>query len=53
MGLLTIVLMAVIVLVILGIGPNAFWDGSVRAFNIAKVRAEGFVEEERGTAIEN
>lgn len=29
MSFLTIVLIALIVLVILGIGLNAFWDGSV------------------------
>jgi hypothetical protein len=29
MSFLTIVLIALIVLVILGIGVNAFWDGSV------------------------
>jgi hypothetical protein len=46
MSFLTIVLIAVIVLVILGIGLGAFWDGLVRGFNIAKDRAEGFVEEE-------
>jgi hypothetical protein len=33
--------------VILGIGLNAFWDALVRGFNIARDRAEEFVEEER------
>jgi flagellar basal body-associated protein FliL len=47
MGLLTIVLIVVIVLVILGIGIGAFWDALVRGFNIAKDRAEGFVDEAR------
>jgi hypothetical protein len=47
MSFLTIVLIAVIMLAILGIGFSAFWDGLVRGFNIAKDRAEGFVEEER------
>jgi hypothetical protein len=37
MSFLTIALIALIVLVILGIGLNAFWDGSVkRIHNIAK-----------------
>jgi hypothetical protein len=50
MSLLSIVLIAVIVLAILGMGLGAFWDALVGGFNIAKDRAEGFVEEGRSTA---
>jgi len=46
MGLGTIVLLVVIVLLILGIGFNAFWDALVRGFNIVRDRAEEFVDEE-------
>jgi hypothetical protein len=46
MGLGTIVLLVVIVLLILGIGFSAFWDGLVRGFNIARDRAEEFVDEQ-------
>jgi hypothetical protein len=48
---LTVVLIAVIVLVILGIGVSAFWDALVRGFNIAKDRADEFVDDK--TIIEN
>jgi hypothetical protein len=47
MGLGTIVLLVVIVLLILGIGFSAFWDGLVRGFNIARDRAEEFVDEQQ------
>jgi flagellar basal body-associated protein FliL len=47
MGLGTIVLIVVIVLLILGIGFSAFWDGLVRGFNIARDRAEEFVDEQQ------
>jgi hypothetical protein len=46
MGLGTIVLLVVIILVILGIGFSAFWDALVRGFNIARDRAEEFVDEQ-------
>ena len=46
MGLGTIILLVVIVLLILGIGFSAFWDGLVRGFNIVRDRAEEFVGEE-------
>jgi hypothetical protein len=46
MGLGTIVLLVVIVLLILGIGFSAFWDGLVRGFNIVRDRAEEFVDEQ-------
>ena len=46
MGLGTIVLLGVIVLLILGIGFNAFWDALVRGFNIVRERAEEFVDEQ-------
>jgi hypothetical protein len=47
MGLGTIVLIVVIVLLILGIGFSAFWDGLVRGFNIIRDRAEEFVDEQQ------
>jgi flagellar basal body-associated protein FliL len=47
MGLGTIVLIVVIVLLILGIGFSAFWDGLVRGFNIVRDRAEEFVDEQQ------
>jgi flagellar basal body-associated protein FliL len=47
MGLETIVLIVVIVLLILGIGFSAFWDGLVRGFNIVRDRAEEFVDEQQ------
>jgi hypothetical protein len=47
MGLGTIVLLVVIVLLILGIGFTAFWDGLVRGFNIVRDRAEEFVDEQQ------
>jgi flagellar basal body-associated protein FliL len=47
MGLGTIILIVVIVLLILGIGFSAFWDGLVRGFNIARDRAEEFVDEQQ------
>jgi flagellar basal body-associated protein FliL len=46
MGLGTIILLIVIVLLILGIGFSAFWDGLVRGFNIIRDRAEEFVDEQ-------
>jgi hypothetical protein len=46
MGLGTIVLLVVIVLLILGIGFSAFWDGLVRGFNIVRDRAEEFIDEQ-------
>jgi flagellar basal body-associated protein FliL len=47
MGLGTIILIVVIVLLILGIGFSAFWDGLVRGFNIIRDRAEEFVDEQQ------
>jgi flagellar basal body-associated protein FliL len=47
MGLGTIILLVVIVLLILGIGFSAFWDGLVRGFNIVRDRAEEFVDEQQ------
>jgi flagellar basal body-associated protein FliL len=47
MGLGTIILLIVIVLLILGIGFSAFWDGLVRGFNIVRDRAEEFVDEQQ------
>jgi hypothetical protein len=47
MGLGTIVLLVVIVLLILGIGFTAFWDGLVRGFDIVRDRAEEFVDEQQ------
>jgi hypothetical protein len=47
MGLGTIVLLVIIVLLILGIGFSAFWDALVRGFNIARDRAEEFVDEQQ------
>jgi hypothetical protein len=47
MGLGTIILIVVIVLLILGIGFSAFWDGLVRGFNIVRDRAEEFVDEQQ------
>jgi hypothetical protein len=47
MGLGTIILLGVIVLLILGIGFSAFWDGLVRGFNIARDTAEEFVDEQQ------